>query len=263
MVAIMTLASVATGLPPVPAPRRPVGPAAVDVVVAADGRRWRRTLLRTPWLTAADDLGGVLASVLAGRVGEGDVVAVAEKIAVVTSGRVVNARDLRVGRLARLLARAVRPVGESRGLSLPTKMQFVLDRVGSARVVAAALATALTRPLGWRGVFYRIAGDLARDLDGLRGAYAEQLLPPLLPAEAALLAHHLANRLGCAVAIVDINDRGGSIRAVSAAGPEPDVLLAALADNPHGDCDAATPVVALRALPTPRLSGVATRRATS
>jgi F420-0:gamma-glutamyl ligase len=220
-----------------------------DEVVRAGGRRWRRVLLRTPWLTPEDDLGAVLVDALAVVPGEpsgDDVVAVAEKVAVVTSGRVVDAARVRPGPLARLLAHAVRPVGNSCGLSLPRKMQFVLDDVGRGRVLTAAVAAAMTRPLGCHGVFYRLAGGTARDLDGLRGAYPDALLPPLHPGEAALLVHHLANRIGRAVAIVDVNDRGGSVRAAPPAGPDPATLLAALADNPHGDCAQSTPVVLLR-----------------
>lgn len=223
-----------------------------DVVLVAAGRRWRRVLLRTPWLVADDDLGAALAAALAAVPGgsprPGDVVAVAEKVAVVTSGRAVDATALQAGPLAHLLARSVRPVGNSLGLSQPRKMQFVLDQVGPARVVGAALAAAIARPFGSTGTFYRLLGSTARDLDGLRGAYLDALLPPLLPGEAALLGHHLAARLGRAVAIVDINDRGGSIRSVTAEGPTPDVLLRLLADNPQGDCDQSTPLVLLRPL---------------
>lgn len=104
-------------------------------------------------------------------------------------------------------------------------MQFVLDRAGRTRVVGAVLAAALTRPFGHRGTFYALLGGTARDLDGLRGAYRDELLPPLLPAEAQLLGHHLAARLRRIVAVVDVNDRGGSVRSVSAGGPAPAVLL--------------------------------------
>ncbi|MHA6784473.1 coenzyme F420-0:L-glutamate ligase [Pseudonocardia saturnea] len=225
------------------------GPVVSDVDVMARGRRWRRILLRTPWLAASDDLGAVLVAALDGLPARpGDVVAVAEKIAVVTSGRAVDARTLHAGPLARLLARAVRPVGDSCGLSLPRKMQFVLDQVGRSRVVGAALAAAVTRPLGCRGTFYRLLGSVARDLDGLRGAYLDELLPPLRAGEAELLAHHLAARVGRVVAVVDVNDRGGSVRAVSAGGPDPGTLLSLLADNPHGDGGQSTPVVLLRPL---------------
>jgi hypothetical protein len=167
---------------------------------------------------------------------------------VVTSDRVVEPR--RPGPLAKLLARAVRPVGISYGLALPAKMQFVIDDAGRVRVLGAALAAAVCRPLGMRGVFYRMAGATARDLDGLSGAYTGQLLPPLRPTEAAMLAHHLSVRVGRAVAIVDVNDRGGTVRSAPAGGPNPPELLALLADNPYGHCAQSTPVVLLRPLPT-------------
>ena len=47
---------------------------------------------------------------------------------------------------------------------------------------------------------------------------------------------------------MDVNDRGGSVRSVSAGGPPPAVLLDLLADNPQGDGAAATPLVLLRPL---------------
>lgn len=217
--------------------------------VVLRGRRWCRTLLRTAWLADGDDLGSALAAALetaAAPPMAGQVLAVAEKAAIVTSGRVVAADRVRAGWLARLLAATVRPVGNSRGLSVPEKMQYVLDHAGRPRVLAAALAAAITRPLGVAGAFYRVAGPLARDLDGARGAYADSLLPPLTPGEAQLLAHHLAVRLGMPVAIVDVNDRGGSVRGCSPGCPPTAELLAVLADNPLGHCEQSTPAILLR-----------------
>lgn len=225
-------------------------PGRSDRVDARD-RSWERTLLRTPWLTAGDDLGEVLRTALAEvpdpAARPGDVLAVAEKVAVVTSGLEVPGALLTPGQLARALARAVRPVGDSMGLSVPEKMHYVLREVGLLRMTAAVLAAAVTRPFGRTGAFFRVAGPVARDVDGMRGAYPDTLLPPLTPGQAAVLAHHLSTRVGRCVAIVDINDRGGSIRAVSAGGPAPEVLLAALRDNPQGHLRECIPVVLLRA----------------
>jgi len=218
-----------------------------EVVVA--GNRWLRTLLRTRWLSERDDLGAILEASLAAVPADRRhrrVLAVAEKVAIVTSGRVVPAGDVRVSVLARVLARTVRPVGDSRGLSIPEKMQYVLDHAGLARILAAAAAGAATRPLGVGGAFYRVAGSVARDLDGLRGAYERSLLPPLLPSEARLLAHHLAVRLDLPVAIVDINDRGGTVRGCSPGCTPARQLLAVLHDNPLGQADQSTPAILLR-----------------
>lgn len=231
-----------------PGPPR-VGVVRQDEVVVA-GQRWRRMLLRTTWLSDRHDLGAVLGEAI-GAVAHtgantGWVLAVAEKAAIVTSGRVVPVDQVRAGRLATLLARWVRPVGNSRGLSVPEKMQYVIEHCGRLRVLTAAVAAAAGRPVGLRGVFYRIAGTVARDLDGARGAYASSLLPPLTAGEARLLAHHLEVRLGLPVAIVDVNDRGGSVRGCSSGCPPADDLLTILADNPLGHREQSTPAILLR-----------------
>lgn len=51
------------------------------------------------------------------------------------------------------------------------------------------------------------------------------------------------------LAIVDINDRGGSVRAVSTGGPPAADILLALSDNPMGQGECGTPFVLLRPSP--------------
>lgn len=89
-----------------------------------------------------------------------DTVAISEKLAVLLPGRTAPIATLTIGRPARLLVRFVQPRQGSRGISVPEKMQYIIDAIGLPRVLAAAAASALTRPRGWRGIFYRIAGPL-------------------------------------------------------------------------------------------------------
>lgn len=219
-------------------------------VIVVDGCRYDRLPLPTGWLTAGDDLTRVLRVVTDGRLRVGDTVVVSEKAAVVTAGGSLPAARIQVGALSRFLARRVRPVGASRGLSVPEKMQYVLDVQGTPRVVVAALAAGITRVFGVRGTFYRIAGDLARDLDGMRPPYEGVLIPPLPPTAARATATRLARELGVHVAIVDISDRGGSVRGCSPGAPAAPVLLRVLADNPLGQRDRGTPVGIVRSVPT-------------
>lgn len=142
---------------------------------------------------------------------------------IATRGRMIPAQQVRPGRLARLLARHVRPTGWGQGLSVPEKMQVAIAETGRLRILAAAAAAALTRPLGIRGVFYHVAGDGARCLDGMRAGspYEGWVLPPLRRAEAVAIARELAQALDVPVHIVDINDNGGTIRASSHPSPAP------------------------------------------
>lgn len=199
-----------------------------------DGRGYVRAPLRVRWLRPEDDLAAVL-SAQAPLLRPGDTLAVSEKVAVLLSGHTVSMADLAPGRFARALARLVRPRQGSRGLSVPEKMQYVLHSVGVRRVVLAVVASALTRPIGVRGLFYRVAGGVARDVDGGRPPYEDVLFPPLEATVASRLCADLERAVGVGVAIVDINDFGGCIRATSPSALAESHLFAVLADT-----DAAT-----------------------
>ena len=127
-------------------------------------------------------------------------------------------------------------------------MQYVLDQVGWPRICAAAAVSAVTRPLGIRGVFYRIAGSVARDVDGGRPPYEDRLIPPLPGLEAAMMCADLERLLGVGVAIVDINDFGGSIRATSPKAIPALTLARILADNPLRQRLTGTPLALVRPL---------------
>jgi hypothetical protein len=175
-----------------------------------------------------------------------DTVVVSEKVAILLTGRAIPVGS--PGRVARAMSRFVRPPAESYGLSVPEKMQFVVDSVGVWRVFAAAAVSAMTRPIGVRGVFYRVAGPLARDVDGALPPYEHLLFPPLPQADAAQLCAELQSALGVGVCIADLNDFGGRIRAASPLAPPIPVLSEVLADNPLGQRLTGTPFGVIRPL---------------
>lgn len=217
----------------------------------AGGRVYDRVILHSTWLHENDDLLDTLRTMLAGTARPGDTVFVSEKVVLLLAGRTVPVDIVRPGRLAYFLVRHVRPRPGSRGLAVPEKMQYVLDQSGRLRVLAAAAVSAISRPLGWHGLFYRVAGSIARDLDGGRPPYEHLLFPPLGRSDGLALADDLESQLGIGVAIVDLNDYGGSIRAASASAPTPFDLQMLLRDNPLGQRASSTPAGLLRPLPTP------------
>ena len=221
-------------------------PVCSDVTV--DGQWYRRLPVRTTWLRPGDDLTAVLRQACADTC-PGDTIAISEKVVVLLTFRTISSASVRVGALARLLARSVRPREGSRGISVPEKMQYVLDQVGWPRMCAAAAASAVTRPLGIGGAFYRVAGSVARDVDGGRPPYEERLIPPLPALEAAMMCADLEGLLGVGVAIVDLNDYGGSIRATSPKAVPATTLARILADNPLRQRLTGTPLALVRPLP--------------
>jgi hypothetical protein len=199
-------------------------------------------------LEPGDDFTAVIRQACSG-IRSGDTIAISEKVAVLLTFRTISSASIRVGPLARLLAKSVRPREGSRGISVPEKMQYVLDQVGWPRICAAAAVSAVTRPLGIRGAFYRIAGTLARDVDGGRPPYEDRLIPPLPCSEAAMMCLDLEKLLGVGVAIVDLNDYGGSIRATSPSAIPAPTLARILADNPLRQRLTGTPLALVRPLP--------------
>ena len=74
--------------------------------------------------------------------------------------------EIRPGRLARLLERFVTRPGYGIGLGSAETMELAIREVGAPRILLAAAASAVTRPFGVHGVFYRVAGPQAKAIDG-------------------------------------------------------------------------------------------------
>jgi hypothetical protein len=158
----------------------------------------------------------------------------------------VDINTVHPGRFARFLAAHVRPRTDSKGLAVPEKMEYVVRTVGLRRIITAAVASAVTRPFGMHGTFYRLAGSVARDVDGGRPPYEHVLFPPLDAKVAQRICADLERALDIGVSIVDLNDYGGSIRAVSPRSLSAETLLAALSDNPLRQRLTSTPFVLVR-----------------
>ncbi len=243
---------------PAPAGHAGAGPGGTGPLAAAPGEvfitrvrigphAFERVVIRTHWFERGEDLAATLRRYLAPHLRPGDHAIISETAVIAVRGRMVPAHQVQPGRLATLLARYVRPTGWGQGLSIPHKMQVAIEETGRLRILAAAAAAALTRPLGIRGVFYHVAGTGARSLDGMRAGspYEGYVLPPLRRAEALAIARELAAALGAPVHIVDINDNGGTIRASSHPFPWR-LLLAILRDNPLGQGDRRCPIGLIR-----------------
>jgi F420-0:gamma-glutamyl ligase len=211
----------------------------------AGGVEYLRLPLHTRWLSEDDELAlSLKQSLQAARVG--DTVAISEKVVILLTGRGVDIDTVQPGRMARFLARHVHPRTDSRGLAVPEKMEYVIRSIGRPRAIAAALGCAITRPLGVHGAFYRLAGPIARDIDGGRPPYEHLLLPPLDPAVAHRICADLERAVGIGVSIVDLNDYGGSIRAVSPRSLPASTLAAILRDNPMRQRLTSTPFLLVR-----------------
>jgi len=240
------------GAEPMPPDDRPVG--VLDepnddraLHAALNGVVYARHPVRTHLVTDGDDAPQVVTRYV-GTIGD-DVrlVAVSERMVAITQGRSYPITEIRPGRLARFLERHVTRPGYGIGLGSAETMELAIREVGAPRILLAAAASALTRPFGVHGVFYRVAGPQAKAIDGPT-AYT---IPPynqaatLGPRNPDGAARTIAAAVGAPVAIIDANDAGCAVLGASP-GVDRRFVERLFADNPLGQAREQTPICLVR-----------------
>ncbi|HEY7525799.1 MAG TPA: F420-0--gamma-glutamyl ligase [Candidatus Limnocylindria bacterium] len=236
---------------------RPTGPLAQpnegrELHAAIDGVVYARQPVRTHLVTAADDAVDVVRRYATGLDVDVALIAVSERMVAITEGRSHRMVDIRPGRLARLLVRFVTRPGYGIGLGTAETMQLAIDEVGVPRILLAAAVSAVTKPFGVHGLFYRIAGPQAAAIDGP----TSYTIPPyneaatLGPRDPDDAARRLAAALDRPVAVIDANDAGCNVLGAS---PGLDRLLVRrlFADNPLGQAREQTPIAIVRRVAWP------------
>jgi len=165
-------------------------------------------------------------------------------------------KEIKIGWWARFLSRFVHmtPAGESVGN--PYKMQIAIRLAGLPRILFAAAVAALTRPLGIRGMFYRIAGHGIAGIDGFCADAFDWYLSKgvLVPDKPDEVCDEIKAQLGVHCMVVDANDLDveilGHSTGIAHARP---MLKALIRDNPAGQGGEQTPLILIRQVsPTER-----------
>jgi len=235
----------------------PTGPlsqpnAGRELLAAVDGVVYARQPVRTHLVTAADDAAEVVRRYTTALEEDVVLVAVSERMVAITQGRSHRMVDIRPGRLARLLVRFVTRPGYGIGLGTAETMQLAIDEVGAPRILLAAAVSAVTKPFGVHGLFYRIAGPQAAAIDGP----TSYTIPPyneaatLGPRDPDGAARTLAAAIDQPVAVIDANDAGCNVLGASP-GVDRQLVRRLFADNPLGQAREQTPIAIVRRVAWP------------
>jgi len=179
---------------------------------------------------------------------KGDIVFIAEKIVAISQGRAYLAKNIKSTKIATFLSKHVYKNPAGIGLASPETMQLAIEETGLVRILFAAIIGFLFKVIGIRGVFYKIAGDQARGIDG-PVAYA---IPPYnkyaskAPKNPQKAAKSLSAVIKYPVAIIDANDLGIRVLGTSSKIINKKTLTKALKDNPLGQTNESTPMGILR-----------------
>ena len=214
------------------------------------GIAFERIPIKTHVVMAGEDIVEIVTRYARGVVRPGDTLLVTEKIVAIAQGRSYPVDSIDARPLAHRLSRYVTKTSHGIGLGMPETMEMALRECGTPRILFAAAVAAVTKAVGRKGDFYRIAGPKARGIDGP----THNTIPPyntqvvLVPLRSREVARQLQSALGgdIEVAIVDINDFGGNVLGSTLSPAAEKHLVAVLVDNPLGQNHESTPLGVVR-----------------
>ncbi|GAA4155693.1 hypothetical protein GCM10022286_04980 [Gryllotalpicola daejeonensis] len=220
------------------------------LTISVDGTEYQRIPIKTPLVLAGEKLVPFVVQHASPHLVDGDILFITEKIVAITQGRSYPLDEIKVRPLAAFLSRYVQKTPYGIGLGMPETMEMALRECGTPRILLAAAVAAVTKAVGRKGDFYRIAGPKARGIDGP----THNTIPPynqqvvLAPAQPRKVAQEVKAALGSRVdvAIVDINDLGGNILGSTVDRAADARLARILADNPLGQGHQSTPLGVIR-----------------
>lgn len=207
-----------------------------------------RFSVKTKVVYKGDDLNEIMDECVKPYLKDGDMIFISEKIVAISQGRAFDIDDIKPSRLAKILCKFVYKSPYGIGLGSPWTMELALRDVGAPKILFAAACSAVTKPFGIRGVFYKIVGEKARAIDGP----CDCTLPPynhyakLAPYKPDEAAKKLEEHTGCKVVVMDANDIGREILGRSDKDISIDMCKEIFRDNPLGQGSQQTPVCIIR-----------------
>jgi len=189
---------------------------------------------------------------------------ISEKVVAISQGRSYFLWEIKPSFFANILSNFVTKTPYGIGLGSPWTMQLAIREVGVLRVIGAAIIAGITKPLGIKGMFYRIAGETVRSIDGPTeySLYPSNVSAKLGPKDPQKVAENIKfqitnknsnskskfqilNFLG--VVIIDANDLGQNVLGNST-NIDNKTIEMIFKDNPMGQVDEQTPIVIVESL---------------
>ena len=128
------------------------------VLTGKDGRRYQRYAIHTHFVQPGEDQAELVRRYVLPLYQPGDCLSFTAKVMGMCTNNVRTLEDTHPGFWAKTLAPFAGHNSTGIGMHQPYKMQLVIEICGLPRVLFAAAVSAITRPFGIRGLFYKICG---------------------------------------------------------------------------------------------------------
>ena len=219
-----------------------------ECIRVVDGVSYERYAIQTHVIGNEDQITEVVKKYAVPHMQQGDILFLSEKAVACTQNRAIPIDTIKPRPLARFLVKFVYRSPHGLGRTLPETMEVTIQQVGTLRILFAAVCSAIGKLFKKRGIFYAIAGEKVRAIDGpCPGA-----LPPmdrcvtLGPEDPSNVCKEIAQAIGYDVTIIDANDLDIEILAFSGKKKQTAALAEILRDNPLGQGRECTPMGLIR-----------------
>ncbi len=220
------------------------------ILEGADGRRYQRYAIKTHFVQVGESHVELVNHYVLPFYQPGDVLSFGAKVMAMTTKNVHTREDIKPGFFANLMWRFASNNSTGIGMHEPYKLQLVINVCGLPRVLLAAFVSAITRPFGIKGLFYKICGKGIAGIDGFYersdfDIYKNMAL--VNPPNAKELCDELYQKTGIPTVLMDANDFDRNILGVSEGCPLTETQIQdAMQDNPSGQGAELTPLILIR-----------------
>ncbi len=215
-----------------------------------NGRKYDRFAIQTHFVEVGESQTELIEKYVRPLYQEGDMVSFGAKVMAMCTNNVKSREQVKPGFWANFLWRFAAINHTGVGMHEPYKLQLVIDMCGLPRVLLAVVCSALTKPFGIKGVFYKVCGKGVGGIDGFyfRSSFDRYkelaLINPPNPVE---LCNALVKETGIPVVLMDANDIEQNQLGKCDNFPLTDEEIQdAMADNPSGQGDELTPLILIR-----------------
>lgn len=219
------------------------------IQIEVDGKKYDRYPIKTHFVKMGEDYIELVRNYALPYYQAGDILSFSEKVISLCQGDVLLKSEMKITWLARLLSGYAfkNPAGPA--MDNVYKMQAAIKLAGPVRIFIAAVLSAITKLFGIRGVFYKVAGNGVRNIDGFcvvaYDYYSDKgVLAPSNPDGAC---QKIKDELGVDCMVVDANDYGIEILGTNKEIPYTrETLVKLIKDNPAGQEGEQTPIILVR-----------------
>lgn len=215
-----------------------------------DGRKYDRYAIQTHFVAVGESQKELVEKYVRPLYQEGDILSFGAKVMCMCVKSVKTRDEVKPGFWANLLWRFAGINHTGVGAHEPYKMQMIIDICGLPRVLLAAFLSAVTKPFGVHGVFWKVCGHGVAGIDGFYERSSFDLYHELAlinPENPDQLCEELAQQTGMPVVLMDANDIQRDQLGKSSNMLLTDAQLQdAMADNPSGQGDELTPLILIR-----------------